>query len=124
MNTPLRKYGLPAVKALLTLAFAAAGLAKLSGVEMMVGTFEAVGVGQWFRYVTGIIEVTGAVLIWVPGTQAIAAAMLTVTMIGATLAHLFILGPSALPAVVLGLLAAITAYAYRDQIRGRVTQTA
>ncbi len=124
MNTPLRKYGLPAVKALLTLAFAAAGLAKLSGVEMMVGTFEAVGVGQWFRYVTGIIEVAGAVLLWVPGAQAIAAAMLTVTMVGATLAHLLILGPSAMPAIVLGLLSAVTLYAYRDQIAGKMAQTA
>ena len=123
MNAPLLKYGIAAVKALLTLAFAAAGLAKLSGVEMMVATFEAVGVGQWFRYATGIIEVAGAVLIWVPGAQAIAAAMLTVTMVGATLAHLFILGPSALPAVVLGLLSAVTVYAYRDQISGRAPLT-
>ena len=30
-------------------------LAKLPGVEMMVGTFDAIGVGQWFRYVTGAI---------------------------------------------------------------------
>ena len=124
MNTSLRKYGLTAVKALLTLAFVAAGLAKLSGVEMMVATFEAVGIGQWFRYLTGMIEIVGAVLIWVPSTQAVGAALLTVTMAGATLAHLFILGPSALPAIVLGLLSAVTLYAYRNQISGRMAQTA
>lgn len=124
MNTPLHKYGLPAVKALLSLAFVAAGLAKLSGVEMMVATFEAVGVGQWFRYLTGLIEIIGAVLIWLPGKQAIGAAMLTVTMAGATLAHFFILGPSAMPAIILGLLSAVALYAYRDQIIGKSAQTA
>jgi len=124
MNTSIRKYGLPAVKTLLTLAFAAAGIAKLSGVEMMVGTFEAVGVGQWLRYLTGLIEIAGAILIWVPGLQAIAAATLAATMVGATLAHVFILGPSAVPAIVLGLLAAVTFYAYRNQISDRLAQTA
>ena len=70
------------IKALLTLAFAAAGLAKLAGAEMMVQTFDAVGVGQWFRYVTGIIEVGSAILLWVPGFAAYAAGLLVCTMIG------------------------------------------
>lgn len=104
------------IRALLTVAFLAAGSAKLLGAEMMVGTFEAVGVGQWFRYVTGLIEVGGAILLWVPGLQLLGAAALTVTMIGAVLAHLFILGPSALPALVLGALAAATTYRFRGQI--------
>ena len=111
----LQKYGLLGIKVLLTLAFVAAGAAKLVGVEMMVQTFEAVGVGQWFRYVTGIIEVGSAILLWIPGRQLLGAALLVCTMIGATLAHLLILGPSAVPAVVLGVLAAITAYSHRDQ---------
>ncbi|MEP1206685.1 MAG: DoxX family protein [Rhizobiaceae bacterium] len=111
----IQKYGLLAIKALLTLAFAAAGLAKLVGAEMMVATFDAVGVGQWFRYVTGLIEVGSAILLWMPGRQLLAAALLVCTMIGAVLAHLLIIGPSAVPAIVLGLLAAIVAYAHRDQ---------
>jgi len=69
MSENVKKYGLLAIKAVLTLAFVAAGFAKLSGQEMMVQTFEAVGVGQWFRYVTGIIEVGAAVLLWVKGMQ-------------------------------------------------------
>jgi len=110
------KYGLLGARVVLTLAFGAAALAKLTGAEMMVGVFDTIGVGQWFRYVTGLIELAGAVLLWMPGTQFLAAALLTVTMIGAVLAHLIILGPSALPALVLGLLAAVVAYAYRDQM--------
>jgi uncharacterized membrane protein YphA (DoxX/SURF4 family) len=116
MNETIRKYALPAAKAFLTLAFGAAGLAKLAGVEMMVATFEAVGIGQWFRYVTGIIEAGSAILIWVPGLQAIGAGLLVCTMIGAALAHLLILGPSMVPALVLGVISALVLYEHRDQL--------
>lgn len=111
----MQKYLLLAVRILVSLAFLAAGLAKLAGVEMMVGTFEAIGVGQWFRYVTGVIEVGSAVLLWVPGLQFIGAGLLVCTMIGAIAAHLLILGPSPLPALVLGLLATYLAWNNRDQ---------
>lgn len=111
----MQRYLPKAIAALVSLAFLAAGLAKLAGVEMMVATFEAVGIGQWFRYVTGLIEVGSAILLWVPGLQFIGAALLVATMIGAVLAHLLILGPSAVPALVLGLLAAYLAWVHRDQ---------
>lgn len=111
----VKKYGLLAIKVVLTLAFVAAGFAKLSGQEMMVQTFEAVGVGQWFRYVTGIIEIGAVALLWVKGLQFIGAGLLVCTMAGAVLAHLLIIGPSAVPALVLGVLSAIVAYHYRAQ---------
>ena len=74
---------------------------KLIGNPDMIAVFDAVGVGQWFRYVTGLIEVGSAVLLFVPGMQLIGAALLGATMVGAILAHLFILGPSFVPALVL-----------------------
>ena len=103
------KYALLGIKALLSLAFVAAGAAKLIGAEMMVGTFDAIGIGQWFRYVTGFIEVGAAALLWVRGREVFGAGLLVATMIGAVLAHLMILGPSAVPAIILGVLAAIIA---------------
>ena len=112
----MTKYLLLALKGLVALAFAAAGLAKLAGVDMMVATFDAIGVGQWFRYVTGIIELGSAVLLFVPGLQAIGAALLVITMIGAVIAHLAILGPSFVPALVLGLLSAAILWQHRDQV--------
>ena len=110
------KYAVLAVKALLTVAFLAAGLSKLAGVEMMVATFDAIGVGQWFRYLTGIIEVAGAALLWVKGREVYGAGLLTVTMIGAVIAHLAILGPSFVPALVLGLLAAFIAWTHKGDL--------
>lgn len=101
------------VQIVLSLAFLAAGIAKLVGAEMMVQTFETIGWGQWFRYVTGIIEVLGALMIWLKGMQFLGAALLTCTLIGAVVAHLTVLGPSALPAAVLGVLAAYMAWHFR-----------
>ncbi len=115
MNDTVKKYGLILVRIILALAFFAAGAAKLAGVEMMVATYETIGIGQWFRYLTGIIEVGSATLLFIPRTQFWGAALLVCTMIGAVLAHLLILGPGAMPAVVLGSLSAVVLYSYRDQ---------
>jgi uncharacterized membrane protein YphA (DoxX/SURF4 family) len=116
MSSIVQKYGLWALKILAGLAFVAAGFAKLTGVEMMVATFDALGFGQWFRYVTGVIEVGSAVLLFIPGLQAFGAGLLLCTMIGAVLTHLLILGPSAVPAMILGLMVALITYAHRDQL--------
>lgn len=104
------------LRILLTLAFVGAGGAKIAGVEMMVATFEQIGFGQAFRYVTGVVEVIGAALLWLPRRQVIGAAILGGTMVGAVLTHLFILGPSAFPAIILGLLCAAVLYIHRAQI--------
>lgn len=110
------KYLSLGIRALLTLAFVAAGMSKLAGVEMMVATYDAIGVGQWFRYVTGLIEIGGAILLWVPGLTVVGAGLLGATMVGAVLSHLLILGPSAVPAIILGLLSAAVFYLHRTDI--------
>lgn len=108
MTETLRRYLPLGLRAVLTLAFLAAGLAKLAGAEMMVATFDTIGWGQWFRYLTGLIEVGGAVALWLPGVlPLLGAGALVCTMIGAVAAHLTVLGPSAVPAIVLGVLAAV-----------------
>lgn len=104
------------LRILLTLAFIGAGGAKLAGVEMMVATFDQIGLGQGFRYLTGIVEIVGAGLLWLPRRQVIGAAVLGGTMVGAVLTHWLILGPSAVPAIVLGLLCTAVLYVHRDQI--------
>ena len=117
MHPNLTRYGLLGVKALVALAFLAAGIAKLSGVEMMVATFDAVGIGQWFRYATGLIEIASAIMLFLPGLQAIGAGLLVGTMIGAVVAHFAVIGPTAVPAAILGLLSAVILYSHRNQLR-------
>ena len=104
------------LRILLSIAFLGAGGAKLAGVDMMVMTFDQIGWGQGFRYLTGAIEVIGVALLWLPRRQVMGAAVLGGTMLGAVLTHWFILGPSAVPAMVLGLLCSAVLYIYRTQI--------
>lgn len=111
------KYLSIGLRALLTLAFVGAGGAKLAGAEMMVATYDAIGWGQWFRYVTGVIEVGAGILLWLPRKQVLAAAILGGTMVGAVLAHIFVLVPAeGVPAVILGLICCAIIYLHRDQI--------
>jgi putative oxidoreductase len=78
-----------------------AGGSKLVGVPAMVQTFDTIGVGQWFRYVTGGIEVASAALLLVPSLAFFGALLLVMTMVGAVITHLFIVGGSPMPAIVL-----------------------
>jgi putative oxidoreductase len=90
------------VQAFLALIFINASSAKLIGNPEMVALFTAVGFGQWFLYVTGILELTGAVLIMVPKTRRIGAALLATIMLGALITHLFVLHvPPTTPGVLL-----------------------
>jgi len=98
---------------LVAIAFLAAGSAKLGGAASMVAVFAKVGVGQWFRFVTGGLEVGGAIgLLW-PRTNFYAAILLATVMVGAITAHLTILGGNPTPPIVLLALSATIAYLRR-----------
>jgi putative oxidoreductase len=84
--------------------FLFSGSLKLTGAPMMVQMFDVIGVGQWFRYVTGTIEVAGALLLFVPSLALFGAVALALTMVGAIITHLFIVGGS--PVIPIVLLAA------------------
>jgi putative oxidoreductase len=89
---------------------------KLAGAPELVGLFDAIGIGQWFRYVTGSIEVVSAVALLVPSLAAFGALLLMPTMVGAVFTHLFIVGGSAVPATVLLIGSLAIAWARRDQL--------
>ena len=89
--------------------FLMSGMLKLAGVPMMVQLFDAIGVGQWFRYLTGALEVGSAVLLLIPSLAVFGAVPLALTMVGAVITHLFIVGGSpAIPIALLGATLAIT----------------
>ena len=53
-----------------------------------IQTFANWGYPLWFLYLTGVIEVGGAIGLFIPATRLYAALMLTMTMIGAAMTHL------------------------------------
>lgn len=94
-----------------------AGGSKLAGAEQMVGLFNVVGIGQWFRYLTGGLEVLGAIALLIPALAGLGAVLLAAVMIGAIVTHLFILhSPPTAPVLLLAAMI-IVAWGRRDQIR-------
>ena len=96
--------------------FLLAGGSKLLGAPAMVTLFDTIGIGQWFRYVTGLIEVGSALALLVPSIAVFGALALVPTMIGAVATELFIVGDSAVPPAVLLFGAVGVVWARRHQL--------
>lgn len=97
---------------LASLVFVASGAAKLAGSARMVEGFQAWGYPVGFMYAVGVVEVLGAVLLWMPGRRVLDASLrfwgasaLSVIMLGAVGTHLMHgeYAALALPAALLGL---------------------
>ncbi len=73
---------------LVALAFLGAGIAKLSSAPMMLAEFSLFGYPVWFMYLTGALEIVGAVLVLVPRLAGAGAALLSCIMVGALFSHL------------------------------------
>jgi putative oxidoreductase len=105
----------------LAVMFLMAGGSKLAGVPAMVSLFGALGLGQWFRYVTGVIEITSGIALLIPSTALFGAMLLVPTMLGAAAANLFLGQSPAVPLVLL-LVAAAVAWTRRNQLQGLFTR--
>jgi putative oxidoreductase len=108
--------GVWTLQIVVALAFLAAGAAKLVGAPFMVQLFDQIGLGQWFRILTGVVEIAGAVTLLHPRLASFGGLWLAFTMFFALLTHLFVLHTSPAPAVVLGFLNLLIAYLRRDDL--------
>lgn len=104
------------LQVLLALAFLGAGFGKLSGQPAMVDVFQQIGFGQWLRYLTGSIEVISAVLLLVPRFVGLGALLLVATMLGAVCTHLFLIGGTPVPALVLLILSAVVLWGRKERL--------
>ena len=102
------------------LAFLAAGGSKLAGAPAMVAMFAKIGFGQWFRIITGLMEVAGAIGLFVPRFTVYAASMLAVVMVGAIGFHLTTLGGNPVPPIILLLLAILIVWLSKRTSRSQV----
>src|SRR5882672_4001259 len=101
--------------------FLMVGFLKLSGNAQLVGLFEAIGLGQWFRYLTGTLEVAGALLLVIPRTSGLGALMLAGVMTGAVVTHVFIVGGSPLMAIILFVVTVVVAWGRRQRTMDLLT---
>lgn len=105
---------------LLAAYFAYSGVSLLG--DDFVGKFDRIGLGQWLRYLTGVLELAGALGLLVPRLCGLAALGLAGVMTGAVATELSILGDTrgaVLPAVLLAV-SAVIAWSRRDPIRAAV----
>jgi hypothetical protein len=85
--------------------FLGVGLAKFETDSYWVKLFAEIGLGDWFRHLTGAMQALGGVLYLVPKAVPVAAALTGATMLGAIAVHVFVLGTGVggalIPAIVL-----------------------
>jgi uncharacterized membrane protein YphA (DoxX/SURF4 family) len=106
------------LKIVLALLFLAAAGAKISGQPMMVKEFGEVGLGQWFRYFTALMEISGAVLLLWPGRTAIGAAILAGVCVGAFFAQLLAIHMDVVHTIVLSAIFLAIVWFNRNQLPG------
>ena len=98
------------------------GEKKLAGDPQLVQLFQAIGFGQWFRYLTGSLEIIGAILLLVPALAGVGGLLLTGVMAGAVATHLFIVGGNPMMAGVLLLASAFIAWSRRATLFGLIAR--
>ncbi|MBG0828012.1 DoxX family protein [Planomonospora sp. ID67723] len=96
----------------------ASALPKFAGQADAVATFELIGWGQWFRYLTGVVELAGGIGLLVPRLAGAAATGLIGLMAGAALTQVLVLSPAwALLPVAFAAVFALVAWDRREQTR-------
>ena len=112
-----------ALQALLALMFAMSVFAKVGGDAAMVEMFATIGIGQWFRYVVGALEIAGAVGVLVSRLSGLAALGLLCLMAGAILTNVLVLGTSPLLPIALMLVSALVAWGRWPRTRTLFTKS-
>jgi putative oxidoreductase len=105
------------IQIVLAAAYLAAGFSKLAGTPEAMVIFDQVGLGDWFRYLIGTLEVVVAIMLLIPRLCGLAAVALLVLILVAIAAHVAIGDVNAVVFLVPLVLAAIVAVGRRDRIR-------
>jgi putative oxidoreductase len=74
----------------------ASALPKLAGTPDMVDLFNDIGIGQWFRYVVGVLELAGGIGLLISRLAGLASLGLAGLMIGAGLTQAVVLNAPAM----------------------------
>jgi putative oxidoreductase len=104
------------LRILMAALFLFAGFMKLTGQPMMIEEFDTIGLGQWFRFLTGALEAAGAIAILLPSVSVLGAILLLAVDAGAFVAQLAILHLDWIHTVVIGAVLGAVIYLQRDQL--------
>ncbi|HTR13333.1 MAG TPA: DoxX family protein, partial [Roseiarcus sp.] len=88
--------------------------------HMMVDEFGLLPVGQWFRYVVGLIEVVGGIGVLIPPWSGLAAILLLVVDVGAFFAQILFIHSDWIHTIIVGAILVALIWLQRDSIRERL----
>jgi uncharacterized membrane protein YphA (DoxX/SURF4 family) len=109
-----------ALRAGVALVFTVFGAEKVFG-SNWIGLFAAIGLGQWFRYFTGALQIGGALFLLSPRLARLGGALIGSTMAGAMFCHVALLDTGIGGAIIPGaLLPLVVAAAWKG--RGEVVE--
>ncbi len=100
------------IRFLLAAVFVGSAWMKLAASEFEVSNFERFGNPSWFMYAVGIVQLLGAVSLWVRGYVAYETLSLSALMAGGVASHLRAGDPVVMSAPALGLLAPLCGFAF------------
>ena len=89
IDPKIKRTGIWVLRVLVAIAFLASAGLKLAGAPGMVEDFAVLGLGQWLRIVSGVIEAAGAILVLAPGTSRLGGLVLLAICVGVFFARVF-----------------------------------
>jgi putative oxidoreductase len=108
------------LRVLMAALFLFAAFAKLTSMQMEVDAFAMLPVGQWFRYLVGLLELTGGICVLIPTISGLGAIVLLVVDVGAFFAQIMFLHQDWIHPIVIGAILVALIYLQRDAVRERL----
>ena len=116
------KTSLWVLRGLMAFVFIATGAMKLVATPMMIDDFNHLGLGLWFMYFTGALEVIGGVGVLVPRFSPLAALLLLVPIdIGAFFTQLSVFHHDWIHPIVIGSILIGIIYLQRSALRSKAS---
>jgi putative oxidoreductase len=108
------------MRILMAALFLFAAFGKLTSQQMMVDEFAMLPIGDWFRYVVGLLELVGAIALLTPIVSRLGALLLLLVDIGAFFAQVLFIRMDWIHTIVIGAILVALVYLQRDSIRERL----
>ncbi len=96
--------------------FTIAGTAKLRGHPFLIEVFAKVGLGQWFRIFTGVVELGSAIGLLFPSIAGFAALLLVCTMACALIVDMLVVHINPVPGILLLIASSFILWCHRDSL--------
>jgi uncharacterized membrane protein YphA (DoxX/SURF4 family) len=118
-----RNVALWVLQVLIAAAFIMAAVTKVTAYPQAVHTFDQIGLGHWFMYLIGSLELAGAIAVLIPRLCGLAGLAFVGLLIGATITELLVsdVTGAATPAVYV-IPVTIIAWARRDRTTRLIKQ--